>query len=91
MDLRGFSRKSRGCLYELQQIVTTIATDRIVLIADRATDKPLLEETLGLAWAQAQSSRPPSTIAAQPIALVEVDRSSRRELGAVMQRLLRTQ
>ena len=89
MDVRGLSRQSRGCLYELQQIVPTIATDRIVLIADRATDRPLLEETLGAAWAR--GPRASSTAVTAPIALVQVDRSSRGELGAVMQHLLRIQ
>jgi hypothetical protein len=89
MDVRGLSRQSRGCLYELRQIVTAIATDKIVWIADRATDRPLLEETLGAVWAQAP--RVSSTVVTVPIALVEVDRTSRAELGAVMQRLLGAQ
>jgi hypothetical protein len=85
MDLRGFSRESRGCLYELRQLATTMATDRIVLIADDVTDKLLLEETLGRAWEQVSQ---PS--AAMPsIALFKVDRNSARELGAVMNHLLR--
>jgi hypothetical protein len=87
MDLRGFSRESRGCLFELQQIVTTVATNRIVLIVDRATDQPLLEETLALAWIDA---RPPGRAAVdgRPIALVKVERGSSRELSAVMGLLL---
>ena len=89
MDLRGFTRQSKGCLYELQQIVASIAADRIVLIADRATDQALLEETLGRAWAQAPGAS--STVLTASIGLVEVNRNSRGELGAVMQRLLRTQ
>jgi hypothetical protein len=84
VDVRGFSRKSRGVLYELQQIVTTIATDRIVLIADHATDEQLLEETLGRAWTQVFH---PSG-AAHPILLVKVNRNSPRELSAVMNHLL---
>ena len=85
MDVRGFSRKSRGVLYELQEIVTKISTERIVLIADHATDEQLLEETLGRAWTQV--SHPSG--AARPIVLVKVNRNSRRELGAVMNHLLR--
>ena len=83
MDLRGFSRESRGCLYELQQIVTKIATERMVLIVDRATDRPLLETTMGLAWAEAQAAGS-AAASASPITLVTVERSSARELDAVM-------
>jgi hypothetical protein len=88
MDLRGFSRESRGCLYELQQIVTRIATERIVLIVDRATDRPLLEETLGLAWAEVQAGRAVA-VTAQAIKLVTVERGSTRELDAVIEHLVR--
>jgi hypothetical protein len=89
MDLRGFTRQSKGCLYELQQIVASIATDRIVLIADRGTDQALVEETLGRALAQAL--RASSMVVTAPIAVVEVNRNSRAELGAVLQHLLRIQ
>ena len=86
MDLRGFSRESRGCLYELQQIVTAISGERVVLIADAATDTPLLEHTLALAWGSAHPD-----VAAPPasIDLLNVEHSSRAELTTVMVRLLR--
>jgi hypothetical protein len=86
MDLRGFSRESRGCLYELQQMVTAIPGERIVLIADAATDAPLLEHTLAHAWAAAH---PGVAAPAASIDVVNVERSSRAELAAVMTRLLR--
>jgi hypothetical protein len=89
MDARGLSRQSRGCLYELQQIVTAIAPGRFVLIADRSTDRPLLEETLRAAWAQVARDSP--AVVPSPIALVEVNRSSHAELGGVLQQLLRAQ
>jgi hypothetical protein len=89
MDARGLSRQSRGCLYELQQIVAALAPGRIVLIADRSTDRPLLEETLRAAWAQVARDSP--AVVPSPIALVEVNRSSHTELGGVLQQLLRAQ
>jgi hypothetical protein len=85
MDLRGFSRESQGCLYELEQIVTAIPSGRIVLIADEATDRPLLEHTLAQAWTTAHGG---VTAASPGIDLVKVERSSRPELAAVMTRLL---
>jgi len=87
MDLRGFSRQSRGCLYELQQIVTTVATERIVLIVDPATDRRLLDETLALAWGDGQAAGHAAGVA-PPIALVTVERRSSRALSAVMGHLL---
>jgi hypothetical protein len=86
MDLRGFSAESRGVLYELQQIVATIATDRIVFITEQGIDAPLLEGTVARAWEAASDRRPP--VAAHPIAVVPVDRNAPRELDAVMSRLL---
>ena len=85
MDLRGFSRESRGCLYELQQIVAAIPGDRVVLIADQATDRPLLEDTLARAWAAAH----PGTAVVRGIDLVTVERSTASELSDVLSRLTR--
>jgi hypothetical protein len=86
MDLRGFSKKNSGCRFELEQLVARIAPERIVLIADKTTDKTLLTEILRDSWARASPAR--ATLQGGSIALIPVERNSRHELNAVMRRLL---
>jgi hypothetical protein len=49
MDLRGFSAKNSGCVYELQQLVATGLLRRTLFVVDATTDVTLLERTLGRA------------------------------------------
>jgi hypothetical protein len=46
MDLRGFSKDNRGCLYELEQIVECGLLARTLFVIDDTTDVPLLTSTL---------------------------------------------
>jgi hypothetical protein len=46
MDLRGFSEESRGCLFELQQLVEQDLVQRTVFVVDDTTNTKLLESVL---------------------------------------------
>jgi hypothetical protein len=46
MDLRGFSEKNQGCLFELQELVEQDRLRRTVFIVDDTTDTKLLKATL---------------------------------------------
>ena len=86
MDLRSFSKRNAGCLFELEQIVRRVPTEKIVLVCDRTTDLPLLGEVLNQAWGSAQ--RDGLARGSGDVALVRVERQSRRELSTLIQRLL---
>jgi hypothetical protein len=58
MDLRGFSAKNQGCLFELQALVDYVPFDRIVLLVDDKTDIVLLSQTLATQWQQTFSTSP---------------------------------
>jgi hypothetical protein len=47
MDLRGFSRKNAGCVFELGELARVVPLERVVFVVDRRTDEQLLAETLG--------------------------------------------
>ena len=69
MDLRGFGRSHRGCVFELQLLSRLAALHRTVLIVDQQTDRAFLTETLGesrVALAAESASEPPE--ADQPTA-----------------------
>jgi hypothetical protein len=50
MDLRSFSPSNRGCIFEIEQLIASVSVPRIVLLIDRTTDLPFLEQTLQNAW-----------------------------------------
>jgi hypothetical protein len=86
MDLRSFNRQNGGCIYELEELIRRVATDRIVLICDRTTDLQLLARVLGHAWHEAL--RGGLTRGSGVISLVRMESHSRRELSVLMNRLL---
>lgn len=86
MDLRRFGPGNRGCIFELEQLFTRLPPDRIVLICDASTDRNLLREVMTGAAAGGGIH---SVAAPADGSVVSVERSSRRELDVVMQRLVR--
>jgi hypothetical protein len=49
MDLRGFSEKNSGCIFELKQLTTQQRLGNTVFVVDASSDLKLLESTLGAA------------------------------------------
>src|SRR5262245_55541971 len=47
MDLRGFSQKNAGCIFELHELARATSLDRVVFITDRSTDDALLAQSIG--------------------------------------------
>jgi hypothetical protein len=85
MDLRSFSASNAGCVFELQQLVSRLASDAIVFVCDKTTDLSLLRSILRDAWATARVRR---ARGANGISVVRVERNSHSELGVLMRRLL---
>jgi hypothetical protein len=52
MDLRGFTRKNLGCVFELGWIVQHIPLSRIVLLTDASSDDQALGHVAQAAWEQ---------------------------------------
>jgi hypothetical protein len=50
MDLRTFSPANQGCLYELQQLLSSVPLENVVLLVDGKTDSAFLERTLVQQW-----------------------------------------
>jgi len=47
MDLRGFNAQRAGCEFELRELGTRPQGERVVLVVDASTDRPLLDRMLG--------------------------------------------
>jgi hypothetical protein len=83
MDLRNFSQHNSGCRFELEQLVQSVRSDRLVLICDGSTDQLLLRQILDEAMERTGTTR-----AAPAASLVHVDKGSQPEIRLVMECLL---
>ena len=45
-DLRSFSRRNQGCVWELEQLLIEIPLNRVLFAVDETTDQQFLEEKL---------------------------------------------
>lgn len=51
MDLRGFSRRNAGCVFEIGELFRLVPLERVLFVVDGATDRPFLDETFARASA----------------------------------------
>ncbi len=86
MDLRSFARRNAGCIFELEQIVRRVSSDRVLLVCDRTTDLELAEEALGAGWIAACAEG--VARGSGQVAIVRVEEQSRLEISTVMRCLL---
>jgi hypothetical protein len=85
MDLRSFSSVNAGCAFELEQVVSRLAPEKIVFVYDQTTDLRLLGTCLSDGW---QRTRHDTSSAGGSVSCVRVERNSWPELQLLMRRLL---
>jgi hypothetical protein len=73
MDLRSFSKSNQGCIYELRQLVNSIALDRVILVIDDSTDRTFLEMTVGDIWQNLELSSPNIALSKPTVRCFSVD------------------
>jgi hypothetical protein len=86
MDMRGFSHRNPGGVFELEQLLWRLPSDAIVLAVDRSTDLPRLAENLHRAWQAARAAG--RARGNGRLALVRVERAAPPELRLVTACLL---
>jgi hypothetical protein len=84
MDLRSFSDKNQGCLFELQQLVEQDRVRRTVFVVDDTTDTRLLETVLA---EQAAASSAGREWGATPLNLVRAGSGSTADADRVYRAL----
>lgn len=50
MDLRGFTRQSRGCVYEINELLDAVPLGNVLLLVDETTDMAVLHDVLRQGW-----------------------------------------
>jgi hypothetical protein len=84
MDLRGFTSKNRGCIFEIEQLITSVPLQRIVLLVDRSTDVPFLEQILQRAWRTIPTDSPNATAGEHRVRILQASSSHRHTLNALL-------
>lgn len=78
MDLRGFDKSNRGCIFELEYLASAVPFGRIVLLADERTDFGCLQATLDGAVGASDH------VADMPIRVLEVTGSDPAAVAALL-------
>ncbi len=89
MDLRSFSERNKGCIYEIEQLIRLVDLRRVTFLVDSSTDRDFLEQTLLRLWAAADEESPSRDEPAPSVELFNtVDQSlkSLRSLMALLER-----
>jgi hypothetical protein len=58
MDLRGFMRENRGCVFEINELLNVVPLERVVFVVDETTDLAFLRETFTQGWAALAADSP---------------------------------
>jgi hypothetical protein len=86
MDVRSFSERNQGCIFELERLVWQLPSDAIVLVVDHSTDLRRLGDVLDTAWqAAVEAGRARGT---GRLSLVRIEDSDVRGAELLTQRLL---
>ncbi|HEY2979638.1 MAG TPA: hypothetical protein VGJ22_00535 [Anaerolineales bacterium] len=58
MDLRGFTPKNAGCIFEIQELVQHVDLERVTFVIDSTTDEPFLRQSVEEAWGRLEAESP---------------------------------
>jgi hypothetical protein len=89
MDLRGFTRKNQGCVFELTWVVQQILLSRIILLIDATTDYQALEKIVQAAWTHLRSDSPNASYLEPVLTILNTPLRSKGSRRALFMLLLR--
>lgn len=89
MDLRSFSPSNRGCLYELEQLLSGVYLSQVLLIVDATTDLGFLEGRLQDLWRKVPFDSPNRSLPDPEVRLYRVDSGTGAEARALLSLLYR--
>ncbi len=69
MDLRGFSPRQSGCIFEINELINAVPLQRVLFVIDDTTDEPFLRQTAQKAWQHMRSNSPNRLVDAQRLRL----------------------
>ena len=88
MDLRSFSARNQGCIYELGQLLNSVDLRRVLFLVDDTTDRKFLTATVSALWQDVPSDSPNASVPHPTVQLYKGNLASSREFRHLLQRLL---
>jgi hypothetical protein len=88
MDLRSFSTRNQGCIYELGQLLNSVDLRRVVFLVDETTDRQFLASTVLALWQQVSLESPNASVPHPTVQLYKGNLASSRDFRHLLQRLL---
>lgn len=90
MDLRSFSPKNQGCIFELGRLLDGVDLTGVIFLIDKTTDVRFLENTLYKLWQSLSTESPNQTIDPPIVQLFPLVKYSKKQLSDLVRLLLRT-
>ena len=87
MDVRGFSTKNVGVVFELNELINVMPIHQVVLIVDRTTDMTFLNQTLENSWANMRADSPNRANEGAAVKICEVAPERAMEIPHVLRSL----
>jgi hypothetical protein len=87
MDLRSFSERNAGCVFEIQELLGAMPFARLVFVVDEGTDKDYLALILKEACARFPSDSPNSGRSPSMLELFELESRGRPDVQPLLRRL----
>lgn len=88
MDMRGFTSRNRGCVFELTELIADVSLARVVIVADRTTDWSTLKRVAREAWASLPAGSPNWNDLSPELLVLDCGRAHRAELEGLCMALL---
>jgi len=88
MDLRSFSPRNQGCVYELGRLLDGIDLNRVVFLVDNTTDRNFLETTVQGLWQKLSADSPNRSDSKRSARFFSVKSQSEPEVRALVATLL---
>jgi hypothetical protein len=79
MDLRGFSSRNAGCVFEIGELFRLVPLDRVLFVVDSETDRTFLDQTFGRAAPIAASAFRSESQRTDAATAVHVQRSRQQD------------
>jgi hypothetical protein len=89
MDLRGFSTRNAGCIFEISELINLMPLGQVVFIIDHSTDEPFLRQVLQQSWDRMSAASPNRLESAGAPRLFRLNRLGAAELERLLRVLSR--
>jgi hypothetical protein len=73
LDLSGFTDRNQGTRYELQRVIDRVPVRRLVVLADPASQRKIIDEQIAAAWNGMSADSPNATMPSEELWVAVVD------------------